>query len=134
MKKLEKIDKQEQQTRDKIAALQAILKKIDGARTEQENLQIVQKIRALKLSRDELYAFLGGDLPAALTGALGGADTAAVTAEPETIYTRRDRKRKNEPPDEPGEETPDNDAYGETNQNDGDTPNNESEGMNNENV
>ncbi len=60
MNKLEKFDQQEQKTRDKIAALQAILKQIDGQRTEQENLQIVQQVRALKLSRDELYAFLGG--------------------------------------------------------------------------
>ena len=132
MKKLEKIDRQEQQTREKIAALQAILKKIDGARTEQENLQIVQKIRALKLSRDELYAFLGGGLPAALAGALGGADTAEPDGNhpQETIYTRRDRKRKNDQPDEPGEETPDNNTYGDTDN--GETPNNESEGMNNE--
>ena len=123
MKKLEKIDRQERQTREKITALQAILKQIDGARTEQENLQIVQQVRALKLSRDELYAFIsGGDIPATLAGAIGGADTAA---EPETIYSRRERKRRNEPDTA-------TDAEAQDFNNNGETPNNESEGMNNE--
>jgi hypothetical protein len=115
MNKLEKIERQEQKTREKIAGLQTILKQIDGARTEQENLQIVQQIRALKLSRDELYAFLsGGILPASLAGVIGGEST-----EPETIYTRRERKRRNEP-------------YAETPESDTETTNIESEGMNNE--
>ena len=65
MKKLEQIDRQEQKTREKIASLQAILKQIDEARTEQENLQIIQQVRALKLSRDELYAFLSGEVEGA---------------------------------------------------------------------
>ena len=55
MKKLEQIERQEQKTREKIAALQDILKDIGKQRTEQEDLQIIQKFRALKLSRDELY-------------------------------------------------------------------------------
>jgi type II secretory pathway pseudopilin PulG len=98
MNKLEKIDRQEQKTREKIAALQNILKQIDGARTEQENLQIVQQFRALKLSRDELYAFLGGGvLPPALLGAVGG------NAEPETIYSQRGRKRNTAPDTDPQE-------------------------------
>jgi type II secretory pathway pseudopilin PulG len=88
MNKLEKIARQEQKAREKMAAIQAILKQIDGQRTEQENLQIVQQVRALKLSRDELYAFLGGGtLPPALAGAVTG-----EAAAPETIHTRRGRQ------------------------------------------
>jgi len=124
MKKLEKIAQQEQKAREKIAAMQALLKQIDGQRTEQENLQIVRQIRALNLSRDELYAFMsGGELPPALAGAIAG-DTAA---EPEQIYSRRDRKRgkknNNEPDttDEPQTDTPE-----------GETTHPESEGMNHE--
>jgi len=117
MNKLEKIARQEQKTREKIAAMQAILKQIDGQRTEQENLQIVQQVRALRLSRDELYAFIsGGELPPTLAGAITGADA----PEPETIYTQRGRTRRHEPDNgaEPdGTET---------------TTNFESEGMNNE--
>ena len=120
MKKLKKIDQQEQKTREKIAALQSILKQIDGARTEQENLQIVQQFRALKLSRDELYAFLGGGvLPPSLMGAIGG------EAALETIYSRPDRKRRNKPDTtgEQGADAPEADT---------ETTNFESEGMNNE--
>jgi len=100
MKKLEKIARQEQKTREKIAAMQALLKQIDGQRTEQENLQIVKQIRALNLSRDELYAFMsGGELPPALAGAF-----ATDTAEPEQIYSRRDKKRKHQQDTAEGEQ------------------------------
>jgi hypothetical protein len=117
MNKLEKIERQEQKTREKIAAMQAILKQIGNQRTEQENLQIVQQVRALKLSRAELYAFLsGGQLPPLLAGAIAGAD--APEAEP--IYSRRGKQRHTEP----GAETPGGDT---------ETTNNlESEGMNHE--
>ena len=92
MNKLEKIELDAQKAREKIAAMQAILKQIDGKRTEQENLQIIQQFRALKLSRDELYGFLNnGEIPASLM--------AAVTppAGPETIYSRREKPRRHEP-------------------------------------
>lgn len=91
MNKLEKIALQEQKMREKIAAMQAILKQIDGQRTEQENLQIVQQVRALKLTRDELYAFInGGELPASLAGAISS-DT-----PPEPVYSRRGKSRRHE--------------------------------------
>jgi len=100
MKKLEQIERQEQKTRDKIAALQDILKDIGKQRTEQEDLQIIQKFRALKLSRDELYMFLGGgELPPVLAAAVGNATAAA----PEVIHSRPDRKRRNN-----RDNTPDN--------------------------
>ena len=125
MKKLERIENQAQKAREKIAAMQALLKEIDGKRTEQENLQIVKQIRALNLSRDELYAFMsGGELPPALAAAFSG----DAAAEPETVYSRKDKKRKNKQGDvtstEPDAETPDaENPYG-----DADTPNYESEG------
>lgn len=120
MNKLEKIERQEQKAREKIAAMQAILKQIGEQRTEQENLQIVQQVRALRLSRDELYAFLsGGTLPASLAGAIAGAG--ATEAEP--IYSRRGRKRNETPDTEPEAGTPEGD---------GETTHFESEGMNHE--
>ena len=141
MTKLEKIELEAQKARERIAAMQARLKEIDGQRTEQENLQIVQQVRALKLSREELYAFIhAGTLP----GVLGGtaADTTAdadadpdtdaaadtdTPAEPEPSYSRRGKNRRHEPDSaaEPEAEAPD----GETNYN---TTNFESEGMNHE--
>lgn len=107
MNKLERIEQKAQKARERIAAMQALLRQIDGERTEQENLQIVQQIRALKLTREELYAFLGGgELPASLVGMMGG--TPAADAEPETITSRRGRSRRHEPdtPAAPESETP----------------------------
>ena len=56
--KLDKIEKEMQRTRDKISELQARLKELDGQKTEQENLQIVQLVRSMRLSPQELKAFL----------------------------------------------------------------------------
>ena len=93
MNKLDKIERDAKNAREKIAAMQALLKQIEGQRTEQENLQIVQQIRALKLSRDELYVFLNnGKLPTGSAGAIG--DDAAP--EPETIYSRQNRAQRYE--------------------------------------
>jgi len=71
MKKLEKIARQEQKAREKIAAMQARLKEIDEQRIEQENLQIVQQVRAFKLTREQLRAFVeSGAMPASFSGAI----------------------------------------------------------------
>jgi hypothetical protein len=108
MTKLERIEMQEQKARAKIASMQAILKQINGQRTEQENLQIIQQIRALKLSREELYTFLNnGELPALFVGALGENAT-----EPKKIYSRREknRKKKSETADESQTETPESES------------------------
>lgn len=135
MTKLERIEIQEQKTRAKIAAMQAILKQIDGQRTEQENLQIIQQVRALKLSREELYTFLnGGELPALLAGVLG-----EKAAEPEKIYSRREKKRKkkSEATDEPQTETPENESseseFSHNNAEHSEFSNNESEEINHAN-
>ena len=73
----------------------------------------------------------GGELPPALAAAFSG-DTAV---EPETVYSRKDKKRQNRQsgasttdPDDTGDTTPETEnPYGDT-----DTPNHESEGLNNE--
>jgi predicted nuclease with TOPRIM domain len=56
--KLAKIEKEMQRTREKIAELQNHLKGLDAQKTEQENLQIVQLVRSLRLSPQELKTFL----------------------------------------------------------------------------
>ena len=118
MNKLEKIELEAQKAREKIAAMQAILKQIDGKRTEQENLQIIQQVRALKLSRDELYGFLNnGEIPASLISAV------TPPTEPETIYSRRDKTRRHEPDTTPDTSTEDTNNIS----------NMESEGITNEN-
>jgi len=93
MNKLEKIEIEARKTRERIAAMNAQLRQIEGQRTEQENLQIIQQVRALNLSREELYTFLdSGELPAAPS-------TAPVKAA-ETIHSRKARQRPAEQPAE----------------------------------
>jgi 50S ribosomal subunit-associated GTPase HflX len=122
MNKLEKIEHEAQKAREKIAAMQAILKQIDGKRTEQENLQIIQQVRALKLSRDELYGFLNaGELPASLMNAVTAPTEPDGSRLPETVYSRRERTRRHEP-----------DTTTEP-EGDGNISNKESEDINNEN-
>lgn len=61
--KLEKIEKEMQKTREKIAEYQNRLKELDTLKTEQENLQIVQLVRSMRMTPQELKAFLSGDMP-----------------------------------------------------------------------
>ena len=54
MNKLERIEKDIEKTKDKIAALQKQLRELEAAKTEQENLQIVQLVRSMRLSPQSL--------------------------------------------------------------------------------
>lgn len=86
--KLEKIEREMQKMREKIAEYQNRLKELDGQRVEIENLQIVQAVRAMRLSRDELAAFMRGDFdpqqPAAVT------PTTAATTDTTYYNTQED--------------------------------------------
>jgi flagellar motor protein MotB len=73
--KLDKIDKEMQRTREKIAEYQNRLKELDAQKTEIENLQIVQAVRAMRLTKEDLAAFLRGD-----------AQPAPAYAEPAAAY------------------------------------------------
>ena len=58
MNKLERIEKDIEKTKDKIAALQKQLRDLEAAKTEQENLQIVQLVRDLHMTPQEFAAFV----------------------------------------------------------------------------
>lgn len=58
--KIEKIEKEMQRTREKITEYQNRLKELDAQKTEAENLQIVQMVRSMRMSPQELKAFLSG--------------------------------------------------------------------------
>ena len=60
MNKLERIEKDIEKTKGKIAALQNQLRELEAAKTEQENLQIVQLVRGLNLTPQEFAAFVRG--------------------------------------------------------------------------
>ena len=64
MNKIERIDREIQKTREKITEYQNKLKGLEAQKTEAENLQIVQLVRAMKLTPQELYAMLkDGGIP-----------------------------------------------------------------------
>lgn len=62
--RIEKIEREMQKTREKITEYQNKLKGLEAQKTEAENLQIVQLVRAMRLSPAELDAMLaGGGIP-----------------------------------------------------------------------
>ena len=66
MNKLERIEKDIEKTKGKIAELQKQLRELEEAKTEQENLQIVQLVLGLNMTPQEFAAFVrGGALQAA---------------------------------------------------------------------
>ena len=56
--KLDRIVKDIEKTKSKIAEFQKQLKELEAQKTEQENLQIIQQVRALNLTPEQLTAFL----------------------------------------------------------------------------
>ena len=60
MMKLERIIAEIEKTKDAISKQQARLRELEAQKTEVENLQIVQMVRALRMTPAELSAFLHG--------------------------------------------------------------------------
>ena len=58
MNKIERLDREIQKTREKITEYQNKLKELTAQKTEAENLQIVQMVRAMNLTPQELTAML----------------------------------------------------------------------------
>ena len=61
MSKIERIDKEIQKTREKITEYQNRLRGLEAQKTEAENLQIVQLVRSMRLTPQELTAMLSGN-------------------------------------------------------------------------
>ena len=59
--RIERIEKEMQKTREKITEYQNRLKGLEAQKTEAENLQIVQLVRSMRLSPQELTAMLSGE-------------------------------------------------------------------------
>ena len=58
--KIKRIDQEIAKTREKIAEQQEKLKSLEAQKTEAENLEIVQMVRALRLTPEQLNAMLSG--------------------------------------------------------------------------
>lgn len=62
--RIDRIDREIQKTREKITEYQNKLKGLEAQKTEAENLQIVQLVRSMRLSPQELTTMLsGGGIP-----------------------------------------------------------------------
>jgi uncharacterized protein (DUF3084 family) len=67
--KIERIDQEIAKTREKIAEQQEKLKDLEAQKTEAENLEIVQMVRALRMTPAQLSAMLsGGMVPSRAVG------------------------------------------------------------------
>ena len=62
--KLDRIEKDIQKVKSKIAEYNKQLRELEGQKTEQENLQIIQLVRGMNMTREE---FAGGALQTAPT-------------------------------------------------------------------
>ena len=60
--KIERIDQEIEKTREKIAEYQEKLKTLEAQKTEAENLEIVQMVRALRMTPAQLNAMLSGGI------------------------------------------------------------------------
>ena len=60
--KIERIDQEIAKTREKIAEQQEKLKDREAQKTEAENLEIVQMVRALRMTPAQLSAMLSGGM------------------------------------------------------------------------
>ena len=59
--KIDRINKEIAKTREKITEYQNTLKGLEAQKTEAENLEIVQLVRAMRMTPQELNAMLKGD-------------------------------------------------------------------------
>ena len=83
MSKIERIEKEIQKTREKITEYQNRLRGLEAQKTEAENLQIVQLVRSMRLTPQELTAMLaGGGIP-------------GIALSPQTMRNRRKPRMKN---------------------------------------
>ena len=76
--KIERIDLEIAKTREKIAEQQEKLKTLEAQKTEAENLEIVQMVRALRMTPAQLNAMLSG-------GMMPGRDAVPVDPEQEDM-------------------------------------------------
>ena len=60
--KIERIDQEIAKTREKIAEQQEKLKALEAQKTEAENLEIVQMVRAMRMTPEQLSAMLSGGM------------------------------------------------------------------------
>ena len=84
MMKLERIIAEIDKTIDAISKQQARLRELEAQKTEVENLQIVQMVRALRMTPAELSTFLNGRQESPLKAAPATSTTSTFTRQEDT--------------------------------------------------
>ena len=90
MMKLERIESEIEKTKEAISKQQARLKELEAQKTEVENLQIVQMVRALRMSPAELSAFLNGKPSTGTAGSTAAATKPAETGTGNNFYKKQE--------------------------------------------
>ena len=67
--KIDRIDREIEKTREKITEYQNKLKGLEAQKTKAENLQIVQLVRSMRITPQELNALLSGGAIPGMTAA-----------------------------------------------------------------
>ena len=85
MNKIDKLDKELEKAREKAAEWQAKIRELEKQKQEEENSQIVQAVRSLKLTPAQLMAFLNDpkNFGGYLFGVLGHTDPKPEAPEKE---------------------------------------------------
>ena len=78
--KIERINQEIEKTREKIAEYQEKLKTLEAQKTEAENLEIVQMVRALRMTPAQLNAMLSGGMNHGRDTALSESNNQEATA------------------------------------------------------
>lgn len=84
MMKLERIIAEIEKTKETISKQQGRLRELEAQKTEVENLQIVQMVRALRMTPAELSTFLQGKPDNAATTATVTADSRLFSRQEDT--------------------------------------------------
>lgn len=84
MMKLERIEAEIAKTKETISKQQTRLRELEAQKTEVENLQIVQMVRALRMTPAELSTFLSGKQESPLKAAPAASTTNTFTRQEDT--------------------------------------------------
>ncbi|EOS39379.1 hypothetical protein C808_01800 [Lachnospiraceae bacterium M18-1] len=84
MMKLERIVAEIEKTKETISKQQGRLRELEAQKTEVENLQIVQMVRALRMTPAELSAFLQGKPDNAAAAATATANSSLFSRQEDT--------------------------------------------------
>ncbi len=84
MMKLERIIAEIERTKETISKQQGRLRELEAQKTEAENLQIVQMVRALRMTPAELFTFLQGRQDNATTPAAAATNNSLFSRQEDT--------------------------------------------------